>query len=114
MNDLDWVKEFPVAVVVCDVDGVILGMNDKAARAYEAVGGHKLVGSNVLDCHPEPARTKTECLLDAREKNVYTVEKNGRKKLIFQAPWYRNGQYAGFVELSFEISFDSIPHYIRS
>ena len=113
MNELDWVKEFPAAITVCDEEGIIVEMNDTAARSYEADGGRKLIGSNMLACHPEPARTKTELLLDARQKNVYTIEKNGVKKLIYQSPWYRNGQYAGFVELSLEIPFD-LPHFIRS
>ena len=113
MNELDWVKEFPAAVTVCDEEGIILEMNDKSARTFEKDGGRKLIGSNVLDCHPELARTKTERLLAAREKNVYTIEKNGVKKLIYQSPWYRDGNYAGFVELSLEIPFE-LPHFIRS
>ena len=113
MNELDWVKEFPAAVTVCDEGGILLEMNDKAAKTFEKDGGRKLIGSNMLDCHPEPARTKTERLLTAREKNVYTIEKNGVKKLIYQSPWYRNGEYAGFVELSLEIPFE-LPHFTRS
>ena len=113
MNELDWVREFPAAVTVCDEEGIILEMNDKSARTFEKDGGRKLIGSNVLDCHPELARTKTEHLLAAREKNVYTIEKNGVKKLIYQSPWYRDGNYAGFVELSLEIPFE-LPHFIRS
>ena len=113
MNDLDWVKEFPAAVTVCDEEGIILEMNDKAAKGHEKEGGRKLIGSNLLDCHPEPARTMTESLLAARQKNVYTIEKNGIKKLIYQSPWYDNGEYAGFVELSLEIPFE-MPHFIRS
>jgi transcriptional regulator with PAS, ATPase and Fis domain len=112
MDENIWVKEFPAAVTVCDVDGIILEMNDKAAKTFEADGGYKLVGSNMLDCHPEPARTKTERLLAAREKNVYTIEKNGVKKLIYQSPWFKDGQYAGFVELSLEIPFE-LEHFIR-
>ena len=113
MNELDWIKEFPAAVTVCDEEGVILEMNDKAAITFEKDGGRKLIGSNMLDCHPEPARAKTERLLAVREKNVYTIEKNGVKTLIYQSPWYRNGEYAGFVELSLEIPFE-LPHFIRS
>ena len=113
MNELDWIKEFPAAVTVCDEEGVILEMNDKAAKTFEKDGGRKLIGSNMLDCHPEPARAKTERLLAVREKNVYTIEKNGVKKLIYQSPWYRDGNYAGFVELSLEIPFE-LPHFIRS
>jgi len=113
MNEHDWIKEFSAAVTVCDAEGILLEMNDKAAQTFEKDGGRKLIGSNMLDCHPDPARTKTERLLAACEKNIYTIEKNGIKKLIYQSPWYRNGEYAGFVELSLEIPFE-MPHFIRS
>ena len=112
MNEHAWIKEFPAAVTVCDADGVILEMNDKATKTFEKDGGYKLIGSNMLDCHPDPARSKVERLLAAREKNVYTIEKNGVKKMIFQSPWYQNGEYAGFVELSLEIPFE-MEHFIR-
>jgi PAS domain-containing protein len=113
MSDHAWVKEFPGAITVCDADGIILEMNDKAARTFEKDGGANLVGRNMLDCHPEPARGKTERLLASRENNVYTIEKNGVKKLIFQSPWYNDGQYAGFVEFSLEIPFE-LPHFVRT
>jgi transcriptional regulator with PAS, ATPase and Fis domain len=113
MNEHEWIKEFPAAVTVCDETGVILEMNDKAAKTFESDGGFELIGKNMLDCHPEPARTKTERLLASREKNVYTIEKNGVKKLIYQSPWFKNGKYAGFVELSLEIPIE-MPHFIRS
>ena len=112
MNEHAWIKEFPAAVTVCDAGGVILEMNDKATKTFEKDGGYKLIGSNMLDCHPDPARSKVERLLAAREKNVYTIEKNGVKKMIFQSPWYQNGEYAGFVELSLEIPFE-MEHFIR-
>jgi len=107
-----WVKEFPAAVTVCDPDGIIIEMNDKSAKTFEKDGGYELIGRNVLDCHPDPARGKLERLMDKQISNVYTIEKNGIKKLICQTPWYENGQYAGFIELSFEIPFD-MPHFIR-
>lgn len=112
MADHSWVKEFPGAVTVCDLNGIILEMNDKAAQGYARDGGRALIGKNILDCHPEPARTKTAQLLQARTKNVYTIEKNGVKKLIYQSPWYENGEYRGLVELSLEIPF-AMPHFIR-
>ncbi len=115
MPDHAWIKEFPAAITVCDAEGFILEMNDKAAKTFEKDGGRfaKLVGSNMLDCHPVHAREKTERLLAARIKNVYTIEKNGVKKIIYQSPWYKEGIYAGFVELSLEIPFE-LPHFIRS
>jgi transcriptional regulator with PAS, ATPase and Fis domain len=112
MSEHDWIKEFPAAVIVCDAEGVILEMNDKAAKTFESDGGYALIGKNMLDCHPGLARTKTEQLLAAKEKNVYTIEKKGVKKLIYQSPWYKDGKYAGFVELSLEIPFE-LPHFVR-
>ena len=107
-----WIKEFPAAITVCDAAGIILEMNDKAAKTFEKDGGDQLIGSNMFDCHPDPARGKVERLLAAKAKNVYTIEKNGINKLIYQSPWYNDGEYAGFVELSLEIPSE-MPHFIR-
>jgi transcriptional regulator with PAS, ATPase and Fis domain len=113
MTSHAWIKEFPAAVTVCDTEGIILEMNDKAAKTVEKDGGYNLIGSNMLDCHPGLSRQKTERLLAAKVKNVYTIEKNGVKKLIYQSPWYKEGEYAGFVEISLEIPLE-MPHFIRS
>jgi transcriptional regulator with PAS, ATPase and Fis domain len=113
MSEHDWIKEFPAAVTVCDKNGIILEMNDKAAKTFEKDGGRNLIGCNLLDCHSEQARSKVEDLIASHEKNVYTIEKKDTKKLIYQSPWYRDGQYAGFVELSLEIPLE-MPHFIRS
>jgi transcriptional regulator with PAS, ATPase and Fis domain len=112
MTDHAWIKEFPAAITVCNTEGIILEMNDKAAISFESDGGYGLIGSNMLDCHSGSAHEKTEKLLAARVKNVYTIEKKGVKKLIYQSPWYKNGEYAGFVEISLEIPFE-MPHFIR-
>ncbi len=112
MNANSWIKEFPGAVTVCDSQGTILEMNDRAVQAFAADGGAALVGKNVLDCHPEPSRTKMRMMLAEGRKNVYTIEKRGVKKLIFQSPWTEGGVYQGFVELSLEIPFD-MPHFVR-
>ncbi len=107
-----WIKEFPGAITVCDHDGIILAMNDKAVISFEKDGGHLLIGKNIFDCHPEPARGKLERLMDNHQPNIYTIEKNGVKKLIYQSPWYQNGEYSGFIELSLEVPFE-IPHFVR-
>jgi len=107
-----WVKEFIGAITVCDSNGIIVEMNDKAAESLREEGGRKLIGTNLLECHPEPAKTKLKELMEKREVNVYTTEKSGVKKLIHQAPWYVDGQYRGFVEISVQIPRE-IPHFIR-
>jgi hypothetical protein len=113
MIDSIWAKEFPGAITVCDAAGIILEMNDKAAKSFETSGGYQLIGSQLLDCHPEPARTKFQHLLETRQANIYTIEKNGIHKLIYQSPWYQDGEYRGFVELSLEIPVE-MPHFIRA
>ena len=113
MEGHDWIKQFPASIMVCDCNGVILDMNDKAARTYESYGAYALIGKNLLDCHPEPARNKVEKQLAACEKNIYTIAKDGVKKLIYQSPWFKDGAYAGLVEISLEIPFE-MEHFIRS
>jgi hypothetical protein len=112
MNEIDWLREFRGAVTICDLNGVVLEMNDTSAEAFQKYGGKDLIGKNLLDCHPEPARSKLALLLETGGSNVYTTEKNGIKKLIYQAPWYMEGQRRGMVELSLEIPA-YLPHFIR-
>jgi hypothetical protein len=112
MEQHDWIKQFPAAILVCDCNGVILEMNDRAAKTQERDGGYALVGTNLLDCHDEPARSKLEKMLETCQKNIYTVENAGIKKLIYQCPWFEDGHYAGFVELSLEIPFE-MEHFVR-
>jgi hypothetical protein len=50
--------------------------------------------------------------MEERKPNIYTIEKKGVKKLIYQTPWHVKGVYRGFVEIVIEIP-DSIPHFIR-
>lgn len=112
MSDVNWMEEFPGAITVCDTKGIILAMNAKATKMFAADGGAQLIGSNLLDCHPEPARTKVAEMLASGRSNVYTIEKNGARKLIYQSPWFENGVYAGFVELGLPIP-DPMPHFNR-
>jgi PAS domain S-box-containing protein len=109
----DWTREFPGAVTVCDTDGIILSMNEKSIATFASYGGAELIGKSVLDCHPEPARARLMELMREQRVNSYTIEKGGRKKLIYQAPWYRDGKWAGIVEISLEIPFD-MEHFVRS
>lgn len=108
----DWTAEFPAAVTVCDADGVILDLNARAAATFAPGGGAALVGRNVLDCHPEPSRSQLARMLADRTRHVYTIEKQGVRKLIYQSPWYADGAYAGFVELSLELPA-TLPHFVR-
>jgi len=108
-----WIKSFPAAIIVCNVNGIILEMNDQAIDSFKEDGGEKLIGTNLLNCHPEQARSQLEEMLKTQRQNFYTIEKHDVKKLIYQTPWYDNGQYSGFVELSLPIPF-ILPYFIRT
>jgi len=113
MDTNAWVNEFQGAVTVCDPQGIIVEMNDKSAKTFEKDGGRQLIGSNLFACHSDASRAKLQIMIAERQTNVYTIEKNDVKKMIYQSPIYNNGVYAGFVEISLEIPFE-MPHFIRS
>jgi hypothetical protein len=108
----EWIHSFPGSVTVCDLDGIVLEMNDRAADSYNKYGGKALIGKSLVDCHPEPARGRLLKLLESGGRNVYTIEKNGVRKLVYQAPWNRDGVRRGMVELVLEIPLE-LPHFVR-
>jgi len=113
MKDITWVKEVPGDITVCDAEGIILDLNDGAAETFAEDGGRQLIGSNLLDCHPEPSRTMVQEQLATGKVNVYTIEKGGVKRLVYQAPWYVDGEFRGLVEVTLPLP-DSLPHFVRS
>jgi transcriptional regulator with PAS, ATPase and Fis domain len=112
MGNSNWIKYFKGAFTVCNKDGIIVEMNEQAKKTFESNGGDKLLGTNIFDCHPEPSKSILKDIIENKRTNVYTIEKNNVKKLIYQAPIIENGEYKGIVELSLEIPFD-MPHFVR-
>jgi transcriptional regulator with PAS, ATPase and Fis domain len=112
MDQPSWVDEIAMAVTVTDAEGRILAMNQRAVRTFAADGGAALVGTNVLDCHPEPARSRLAQMFLTQSANHYTISKCGQRKAIHQLPWYNDGVFAGFVELAIPIG-DHLPHFDR-
>jgi hypothetical protein len=108
-----WTEEFPAAITICDADGVIVDLNQRSARTFEKEGGRALIGTSLYGCHPPQAQEQIRGLMQSRQPNAYTIEKNGVKKLIYQAPWYEQGHFKGLVELSIVIPFE-LPHFKRS
>jgi transcriptional regulator with PAS, ATPase and Fis domain len=109
---MDWIEKLDGNVIVCDAKGIIIYMNEKALRNYAKDGGADLIGRNLMDCHNADSRMKIQKIMTTHQKNVYTIEKRGRKKIIYQTPWMDGDVFKGIVELSLEISFD-MPHYKR-
>lgn len=112
MFNNNWFNELEASITVCDTAGIILFMNQLAIKTFEKYGGEQLIGENLLDCHPEPAKSKLKELLITQKTNIYTIEKNGIRKIIIQKPWYENGNYQGLVEIATEIPID-MPNFSR-
>jgi hypothetical protein len=112
VSDSTWCEGLPVAITVTTADGTIIEMNARSRETFANDGGGALIGRSVFDCHPEPARIKTQVLYADQVPNHYTVRKNGQRKIIHQLPWYESGRFAGFVEISIPIP-DDLPHFER-
>ena len=113
MDAQTWLNGMDVAITVCDREGMIVFMNEQAARTFAADGGKALLGKNLWACHPQAANEKIRRLMATGAGNSYTIEKNGVKKLIHQVPWHANGAISGMVEFSLVIPA-VLPHFVRS
>ena len=106
----DWAKEMNCAVTVCDTEGIIIYMNDKAKATFASHGD--LVGKSLMGCHSDRSNGIIAHLLETGGYNAYTIEKEGLRKMIYQTAWKQDGKVAGLVEISMVIPQD-MPHYIR-
>ncbi len=106
----DWAKGLDCSITVCDRDGVIIYMNDRAVEQYRKRGN--LIGTNLFGCHNARSQEIIRSLIESGGTNCYTIEKAGIHKLIFQSAWRIGGKIAGLCEISIVTPGD-MPHYIR-
>jgi len=109
---LDWFEELPCAVTVCDVAYRILYLNARAAEVNARDGGKSLIGRDMMACHPPEAQEKLRRVMESGRPNIYTIEKGGVRKMIYQAHWRRNGTVGGLLEITFELPKE-VPHFVR-
>lgn len=112
MLENSWFKEIPVTITACNREGMILAMNERSRKYFEKQGGEELIGKNLLDCHPPAARKKIEEMLEKQTSNCYTIQEKGKKKFIYQTPWYQEGIFMGITEMIFEVP-PEIPNFVR-
>jgi len=98
-----WSKEVDFPVTVCDKDGIIIAMNDKSIELFGEDGGAALLGKSLLDCHPEPSKSKLIHMLKNQLSNTYIETHSDHKRFVHEAPWYSNGEYCGLVEILIDI-----------
>ena len=107
MDVNDFFQTVKVSITVSDREGKLVYMND----ASQAVFGDK-VGQNMMPCHQARSQEINRQLLEKGETHAYTIEKGEVHKMIYQAPWYKDGEVAGLVEFSMVIPAE-MPHYVR-
>lgn len=105
-----WSDEMNCAVTVCDTEGIILYMNEKARQTFARHGD--LIGKNMFDCHSPASQAKIRELLATGGTNAYTIEKEGQHKVIYQTAWRENGVVRGLVEISMVVPAE-MPHFVR-
>jgi transcriptional regulator with PAS, ATPase and Fis domain len=107
----EWIHGLDAAITICDKKGIIVYMNRKSAESFAKEGGKKLIGSSLIDCHPEESKKILMEMLKTGKENIYSIEKNGIKKLIVQKPVYEHGHFAGFMEMSIVLPHEMFHHH---
>ena len=100
------------AITICDKKGIIVYMNRKSVETFAKDGGKKLIGTNLMDCHQGEAAIKLKEMLTTQKENIYSIEKNGVKKLIVQKPVFEHGNFDGIMEMSIVLP-NEMPHFQR-
>ena len=106
----DYFKGVNPAITVSDKDGNVIYQNNSS---IEVNGDAR--GRNLEQCHNPKSWAMICHMLESGDSHVYTITKKGKKKLIFQTPWYEeNGEMkpAGLVEFSMILP-EEMPHFER-
>jgi DUF438 domain-containing protein len=109
---MDWQNNFTGSIIVCDKGLNIIYLNEKAKMMFDENERDNAIGKNLLDCHNEESNKKINEIKENLKSNVYTIEKAGKTKLIYQSPLTENNEFKGIVEFSLEIP-EVIPHFKR-
>lgn len=99
----NWSKEVSMPVTVCDKDGVILEMNNESVKQFKKDGGDQLIGRSLINCHPEPSRSMLVNMLKTHTPHFLITREGSDQFLYHEFPWFEDGEYMGFVEISLKI-----------
>ena len=112
MDNQAWFKVFPGAITVTNEEGIILSMNEGSAEMFKNDGGYALIGHNAITCHKEPTQSKVRKIYETQQPNIYSIQKNGKKQLIYQTPYFIDGSFSGVVEICLDMP-EEVPHFNR-
>ncbi len=113
MGPTEWLDQIEVTISSCDEHGITTFMNRRGSENFARVGGYRLVGNSMVDCHPEgSARDKFVKLLESQKFSCYTIERDGKKMLVYQTPLFKDGTFVGYNEMILPIP-ETMPHFVR-
>lgn len=113
MGPIDWLDQIEVIISNCDEHGITTYLNRKGSENFSGSGGYQLIGESMVDCHPEGyAREKFINLLKSQKFNCYTIERKGKKMLVYQTPLFKDEVFVGYNEMILSIP-DTMPHFVR-
>ncbi len=96
-----WTDEMSVEVTVCDLNAIIVYMNQASIANFEKRGGANLIGQSLLNCHNEKSNQRIREMLEKPISQTIILEKSDYRKIIHQIPWIENGKHKGIIELGF-------------
>ena len=96
---MDFLQETDMIISVCDADGTIVYMNDKAKNYFQEPGTPELTGSNILDCHPEPSKSQLKKMMTTHETQSLIKGEGEKRRIIHQTPIYKNKKFNGYIEI---------------
>ena len=92
------------AVVICDLEHIIIYMNPVAKERYGKWGGENLLGKSLLDCHNEKSREMIGKVVDwfkaSKDNNiVYTFYNQKENKDVYMVALRNDaGELIGYFE----------------
>ncbi len=113
MGPIDWLDQIEVIISNCDEHGITAFINQRGSENFAGSGGYQLIGKSMVECHPEGAvREKFVNLLKSQKFNCYTIERKGKKMLVYQTPLFKDGDFVGYNEMILPIP-KIMPHFVR-
>lgn len=98
------IEQDRAAVVICDLEHIIIYMNPAAVSRYGKSGGSSLVGKSLLDCHNAKSREMIEKVVswfgEGKENNmVYTFHNEKENKDVYMVALRgEDGELIGYYE----------------
>ena len=106
------------AVVICDLEHLIVYMNPSAKKRYQSSGGEALIGKSLFDCHNQKSNETIVKVVDWFKKSksnnkvhtFYNVKEN--KDVYMVALRDSEGELIGYYEKHEYRNVDDTPLYV--